>query len=299
MEIKLVKEFNNEVYRSLASDLIGDIFYLDGRSNRGKIASIRQYTEIIVRRILDYPQNNQLTIGNKKIQSRIKSYSANPLMQDSIEIILNSGNSRSHTQVVEPPTDDDVEKVINALFNLYAFLLVDYFEKYEFGSNNEVMSSFSILPPIIRWITLDYLFKQDNTNTAIIDKLALVTVKAYDKETALNWVEDNKDLLSSLLSIKDSNDIKEIIESVGIEYLPMFMNKTMYDVCIEKINSISHQFEQTGILYKNFEEAIEFYKENGKIGGNSEEITEFNSIMEFLYLGRKSIPSENKKNWGW
>ncbi|MGT2637563.1 hypothetical protein ACVRWL_07265 [Streptococcus ratti] len=294
-----MKKFNNEVYKSLATDLIGDTFYLEGRSNRGKISSIRQYTEIIVRRILNYPQGKRLTIGDKKIQSKLESYSSNPLLRSSIEIILNNGNPRSHTEVVEPPTDKDVEKVLDALFNLYAFLLVDYFEKYEFGSNNEVMTSFSILPPIIRWITLDYLFKQNNTNTAIIDKLALVTVKAYDKETALNWVEDNKDLLGSLFSIKDSNDIKEIVESVGVEYLPMLMNKTMYDVCIEKINSISHQFEQAGILYKNFEEAIEFYKENGKIGGNSEEITEFNSIMEFLYLGRKSIPSENKKNWGW
>lgn len=205
-----MKKFNNEVYQSLASDLIGDIFYLDGRSNRGKIASIRQYTEIIVRRILNYPQKDKLTIGNKKIQSRIKSYSANSLLQDSIKVILSDGNARTHTQVVESPTDKDVEKVLDALFNLYAFLLVDYFEKYKFGSNKEVMTSFSILPPIIRWITLDYLFKQDNTNTDIIDKLALVTVKAYDKETALNWVEDNKDLLNSLLSIKNSDDIKKL-----------------------------------------------------------------------------------------
>lgn len=295
----MVKKFNNEVYQSLASDLIGDIFYLDGRSNRGKIASIRQYTEIIVRRILNYPQKDKLTIGNKKIQSRIKSYSANPLLQDSIKVILSDGNARTHTQVVESPTDKDVEKVLDALFNLYAFLLVDYFEKYKFGSNKEVMTSFSILPPIIRWITLDYLFKQDNTNTDIIDKLALVTVKAYDKETALNWVEDNKDLLNSLLSIKNSDDIKKIVESVGVENLPMFMNRTMYDIYIEKINLMSQQVGQNGRLYKNFEEAIEFYKENGEISGNSEEITEFNSIMEFLYLGRKSISSENKKNWGW
>ncbi|BAL69123.1 hypothetical protein SMULJ23_0789 [Streptococcus mutans LJ23] len=293
-----MKKFNNEVYQPLATDLTGDTFYLENRSNTGKISSIRQYTEIIVRRILNYPQGKKLTIGNKKIQSKLKEYSSNPLLRDSIEIILSNGNSRSHTQVVKPPTDEDVKKVIDALFKLYAFLLVDYFEKYEFGSNDEVMTSFSILPPIIRWFTLDSLFKQDETNAAVIDKLVLATLKAYDKETALNWVEDNKDLLSNLPIIKDSDDIKEIMESVGVEYLPMFMNKTMYDDCIEKIDSISHQIEQAGILYTNFEEAIDFYKENGKIDGNSEEITEFNSIMEFLYLGRKSILSENKKNWG-
>ncbi|SUN77202.1 hypothetical protein [Streptococcus macacae] len=85
-----MEKFNNEVYQSLTSDLIGDIFYLDGRSNRGKVSSIRQYTEIIIRRILNYPQKDRLTIGNRKIQSKIKSYSSNPLLQDSIEIILNN-----------------------------------------------------------------------------------------------------------------------------------------------------------------------------------------------------------------
>lgn len=295
MRSKLMEKFNNEVYQSLTSDLIGDIFYLDGRSNRGKVSSIRQYTEIIIRRILNYPQKDRLTIGNRKIQSKIKSYSSNPLLQDSIEIILNNGNSSSHTQIVESPTDEDVEKVIDALFKLYAFLLVDYFEKYEFGSNNKVMTLFSILPPIIRWITLDYLFKQDNTNNAVIDKLALATLKAYDKETALNWIEENKDLLIKRSSIKDSDDIRKIIEFVGVENLPIFINKTMYDVCIEKINLINQQVEQNGRLYTNFEEAIDFYKENGKIDDISEEIMEFNSIMEFLYLGRKNTISENKK----
>lgn len=293
-----MKKFNNEIYQSLATELVGDIFY-SNISNSGKIARLRTYAELIVRRFLKLSKESKIELGDYKIKNNLKQKSNNNhLLLESIEVIRLQGNDRSHTQIVKSPTDEDVKKVLNALFNLYAFLLVDYFEKYKFGSNPEVLTSFSILPPIIRWITLDYLFKQGNTNTAIIDKLALVTVKAYDKETALNWVEDNKDLLSSLLSIKDSDDIKEIVETVGVEYLPMLMNKTMYDICLEKINSISHQFDQTGILYKNFEEAIEFYKVNGKIDGNSDEVTEFNSIMEFLYLGRKSIPSKNKKNWG-
>ncbi|SUN77197.1 hypothetical protein [Streptococcus macacae] len=59
--------------------------------------------------------------------------------------------------------------------------------------------------------------------------------------------------------------LEKIIEFVGVENLPIFINKTMYDVCIEKINLINQQVEQNGRLYTNFEEAIDFYKENGKL----------------------------------
>lgn len=44
--------FNNEEYQTLVSDLIGDIFYTS-TSYRGKISTLRQYAEIIVRKILD------------------------------------------------------------------------------------------------------------------------------------------------------------------------------------------------------------------------------------------------------
>lgn len=61
-----MKKFNNEVYQPLATDLIGDTFYLENRSNTGKISSIRQYTEIIVRRILNYPQGKNLLLVTKR-----------------------------------------------------------------------------------------------------------------------------------------------------------------------------------------------------------------------------------------
>ena len=47
-----MKKFDNEKYQILAKDLMGDIFYSE-ISNRNKIATIRQYTEVIVRKILD------------------------------------------------------------------------------------------------------------------------------------------------------------------------------------------------------------------------------------------------------
>lgn len=43
------------------------------------------------------------------------------------------------------------------------------------------------------------------------------------------------------------------------------------------------------LYHIDFESAIEYYQSIGPIQGDSDEIKEFNSIMEFLYLGRKSI----------
>ena len=44
-------------------------FYLEQRSRRGTIATIRQYSEIIVRRVLDLPCNEFVTIGNKNMDN--------------------------------------------------------------------------------------------------------------------------------------------------------------------------------------------------------------------------------------
>lgn len=65
-------KFNNEVYEALVNDLINDAFYLEGASRRGTIAKIRQYAEVIVRRILNIPKADKVTLGNKKIISRIE-----------------------------------------------------------------------------------------------------------------------------------------------------------------------------------------------------------------------------------
>lgn len=55
-------QFNNEEYQSLVNDLIGDIFYTE-ISFRGKISIVRQYAEVIVKKILDIVPNEHLTLG--------------------------------------------------------------------------------------------------------------------------------------------------------------------------------------------------------------------------------------------
>jgi len=135
-----MSEFNNSTYEALVKDLINDAFYLEERSRRGTIATIRQYSEVIVRRILNLSNEDFVTLGNKNILSAIKEKSQNnPLLLSALSIITNIGNKCTHTQSTEGITEEDVNDVINSLFELYSYLLINHFEKYEFGSNMEII----------------------------------------------------------------------------------------------------------------------------------------------------------------
>ena len=97
----------------------------------------------------------------------------------------------------------DVKAAIDNLFNLYAYLLIEYFQKYEFGSNLEIIHHFSLLPPIIRYLTLEYLHNKYPENTMIIDKLSLAILKAFNNEQALCWIEERKEKLQTMPSISE------------------------------------------------------------------------------------------------
>lgn len=199
------------------------------------------------------------------------------------------GSKCTHTQLTREITEEDVKTVIASLFNLYAYLLIDYFEKYEFGTNLEIVHKFSILPPIIRHLTLEYLYSKYPENIMIIDKLSLVILKALNKETAIKWIEERKEELKITPSVT-KNAEKDIIEKVGEELARIIISTApnMYDLCIERINLVADDISKNGKLYNDFESAIDYYRMNGTVSGESSDIKEFNSIMEFLYLGRKS-----------
>lgn len=288
-EIK-VENFNNQTYEALVKDLINDAFYLDQRSRRGKIATIRQYTEVIVRRILDLPCTDYVTLGNKKILSELEKRSnKNPMLMDSLHTICLLGNRSTHTQDISDIKDEDIREVIDGLFKLYAYLLVDFFDQHPFGSNIKIVSSFSILPPIIRYFVLNYLNDKYPTNLLVIDKLSLSILKAFNKETAIHWIEERKDYLKNTSSVSEEAK-SDIIEKMGRELADVLLYSApnMYDLCIGRINNVANVIESKGKLYDDFESAIELYYEKGIIDGEEDDIIEFNSIMEFLYLGRKA-----------
>lgn len=116
--------FNNEVFRTLVSDLINDSFYTEQISIRGKIKTVRQYSEVIIRRILNISNDDFLTIGHRKILKRIKEKSNNLLLLKALDKICKYGNEATHTQKTYPYNDDDLKNILDALFVLYSYVIL-------------------------------------------------------------------------------------------------------------------------------------------------------------------------------
>ena len=177
---------------------------------------------------------------------------------------------------------------MDGIFDLLSYLLINYFEKYEFGKNAKTMSAFSILPPIIRYKVLHFLNEKYPTNIAIIDKCVLAMLKAYNSEFAKKWIEENKECLLQLHSY-DATLINTITEqSSHLSALLKDMAPTnMYQLCKEKVEKVGQLILHQGVRYSDFESALPHYRQAGILQGDTEEAKEFNNIMEFLYMGRK------------
>lgn len=283
-----MSNFNNNEYQPLVADLIGDVFYTE-TSFRGKISTIRQYAEVIVRKLLDIKPSSKLTLGQKDIQNKIKALPNHEFIEIAIDIIRDKGNSSTHTQHLDDLSLDDFEDIVDNLFNMLSFPLINYFEKYEFGSRNEVMSSFSLLPPIIRYKVLNFLYQKYPNNSSVIDKLVLAIMKAFNVSEATKWVEEKKDTLTKM-KVMSEKAFNEISEKQGMEVALLLQNSVysnMYELCLDKISKVGNTIHSNGVLYSDFESALPYYQANGILMGNEPEIEEFNDVMNFLYLGRK------------
>lgn len=283
-------EFNNAAYSALVKDLLSDAFYLSGRSNRGIVATIRQYTEVLIRKILNLPEDSTVTVGDKKIIAALKVQSnENPLLLDSLKSIKEIGNKCTHTQTLGPVTDQDVTSCTLSLFNIYAYLFVSFFKNNKFGSNLEITTSFSILPPTIRYIALNYLYNEDMGNIMIIDKLSLSILKAFDENQAQSWLDQRREDLIVMASVTEEAAI-DIEEKFGKEVAKSIVGNApnMYDLCSGRVKEVANIIEEKGKLYYDFESAVELYKQEGIIRGDSAEIISFNDLMEFVYLGREA-----------
>ena len=284
-----MKKFDNEKYQILAKDLMGDIFYSE-ISNRNKIATIRQYTEVIVRKILDIDSSEKVTVGAKKISEKIEELNNSKFLKEALEDIKQDGNQCTHTEYLGEVTADEFDKIVDKLLDMLSFMLINYIETYEFGSRSDVLRSFSLLPPIVRYKVLIFLYNKYPNNIHVIDRLALAIVKAFDKEEAIRWIEEEKNNLINLDTMSDKV-FAEIAKNTGIEIAEFIRfsspYKNMYELCIDKIMKIGIEIDSKGHLYIDFEGALPCYKQYGIIDEDSEEIKEFNDIMDFLYLGRR------------
>ena len=86
------------------------------------------------------------------------------------------------------------------------------------------------------------------------------------------------------------NAFNEISENKGIEIAKFIKNispDNMYILCKSKISEVGELINSNGALYLDCESALPYYEKNGILTGNDPETTEFNDIMNFLYMGRK------------
>lgn len=270
-----MNKFNNENYEHLILDLLNEIYYVKGISNRSRITKVRQYTEILVRRILNLPEEKKVTLGEHNIKKEIKKL-GNSKLTDAINIINKVGSPATHTQNLKKYKDQDVEVLLDKLLYVYSYLLITYFEKYQFGNNPMVVSQFSLLPPIVRYLVLKELYSKYPNNVMVIDKLTLAILKAFDKEKAMLWIEDYKKELQNKSAVAGC--------TVDDRY-----GTNMYDVYVDNISVVADDIFKYGKLYTDFESALSFYKSEGELEGDNSEIIEFNDIMQFLFMGRKSL----------
>lgn len=189
-----------------------------------------------------------------------------------------------------PVEKTDFEMAADSLFDMYAYVVIKYFDKYKFGSRNDVIAAFSLLPPIIRYKALEYLFSVEPDNIVVADKLVLAVMKAENPDNADAWVKQHKGELEALPCISEQTYQKMVADmgEVFAKEVMLSAPKNMYELSVSKIEHLRGGIESKGTIYKTFEEALPYYKEHGIIPDDgTDEIYEFNDMMEFMYLGRK------------
>lgn len=286
----------SEFYSARIKNSINDAFYAEGVSWEGKIRTLRTYAEIIVRFILNKPEE-YLTLGKKEKELK-KISDNNELLMDSISKISEYGNNTTHTEKITEATEDDFDNVVDSIYGMYAYLFISYFKKYGFECKNRTLSMFSLLPPIIRYKTLDYLWNRDKCNSVLADKLNLAILKTFGVEIATEWINKNADLLRKLSCVSEEAK-QDLIQKLGVQTATEILSsapKNMYDVCMSKLDALSEPIEKYGVLYSSYEEAVSLYRqqmhelENSKVFSNEE--LELKNIMDFCFEGRKSISNE-------
>lgn len=305
----LMDRFSDSEYAVLIGNLLHDTQYIE-ISNMGKLAGLRKHAEVMVRKILDIGSSKQLMLGQVKKNSNNPAVNngmndlGSELSERLIEIVrkINPlGRDGTHTQHTDEFSDEEVESVEDAILDLYALIFVKYFLDIQVSiySTPQVLRMFSFLPPIIRYKTWNYLFEKDKYNIQIVDKLCLSIIKLFDKEIAYKWLKDNSETIKAIPyptkhEIEKYNRIHsvEVLPGVYQAFVSLDFDKynNMYDLLYAKISDPRTSINEAGKMYKSFEEAIEHYNsyKRSMIQNNSEEITTLYSLMDFVYLGRKT-----------
>ena len=272
--------FSNSHYSVLISNLLNDTQYIE-ISNMGKLAGLRKHAEVLVRKILDIGNSQKLMLGqirknsDNKAVMRAMNNLGGELSEEIIKIINNInplGRDGTHTQHTEEFSNEEVEGVEDAILDLYALMF-------------------------IRYKTWNYLFEKDRNNIQVVNKLCLSIIKLFDKETAYQWLEENREIIKAIpypnaKEIEKYNKINSFEIAPGVYHVCVSLDfeqyENIYDLLYAKISDRKTSINESGKMYKNFEEAIEHY--NREIKNYSKTLDkEFYDLMDFVYIGRRSV----------
>ena len=302
-----MESFNNSEYAILMGNLLNDTQYVK-ISNMGKMAGLRKQAEVIVRKILNIGSDTKLMLGQvqKKSNNQAVNIGINNLGDELgnklIDIVMKInllGSAGTHTQHIEEFSDEEVASVEDAILDLYALMFIKYFLdiKVSIYSTPQVLRLVSLLPPVIRYKTWNYLFEKDKNNILVVDKLCLSIIKLFNKDEAFKWLKDNEELIKSIPFPTEMEKYKyyriNTVELSPGKYqtlvsLNFEQYTNMYDLLYDKIRSPQTSINESGKMYKSFEESMEHYIKNKCfLNNNSEEMTTLLSLMDFVYLGRK------------
>ena len=97
-------KYTDEAYKEAIAVVVSDIHYSNA-SYTSKITNIRRYSEIIIRRLLGYDTDKQLTLGHYVTQDKLRKKGfTEKLLIDAIASINEEGSDRTHTQVIPVAT---------------------------------------------------------------------------------------------------------------------------------------------------------------------------------------------------
>jgi hypothetical protein len=301
--------FDDREYATLIENLLHDIHYIN-TSNMGKIGLLRRHTEVMVRKLLDIGNSEELVLGQIRMKSQndavMKGMGAlgDELSAKLIEIvdcIRPLGNEGTHTKHTADFSDSDVAGFEDAILDLYALIFIRFFIDFQVGlfSSPLVLNAFSFLPPIIRYKTWSYLFKRDSQNIQIANRLCLSIIKAFDKERAYKWLDDNHEAIRAIPYPTDYERYQYVL-TAGIEIEPgsgVYMVSLAFDdyentldLLHSKIADERTSINESGKMYATFEEALQYYRgyKINHFAANTKELEELYSLMDFVFLGRKS-----------
>ena len=304
-----MKEFDNDKYTILIANLMNDFRYAEV-SNMSKMYALRKQAEVICRKILDLGDDYAIMLGqirfgskNTKVKESLDSLDVD-LAKELIkvtQIVNGPGSQGTHTQRTEEFSDNEVAIVEEGILDLYALLFVKFFIDIDININMSatILRTFSFLPPIIRYKVWEKLYERNSSNIVIADRLCLAIIKAFDKNEAYKWLNDNRDKILGI-PYPSEEEIQEYLWKHSVEVAPgdvravVTLNfpkyTNMYDLLIDKVDNSATSLNEAGKMYSDFEEALIYYRSHRQEidDGVSEDEKRFIDLTDFVFIGRKT-----------